>query len=98
LRNLVTNAIEASAAHPSGGQVSLSGSRDGDLLLIEVLDNGPGVTAAKAIKIFEAGESDKPGGMGIGLSICRAIVEAHSGRLWAEPGPHGHFCLTLPVV
>ena len=41
--------------------------------------------------------SGKPGGLGVGLSICRAIVEAHGGKLWAEPGPGGQFFFTLPI-
>jgi signal transduction histidine kinase len=61
-----------------------------------VRDNGKGIEPARLQSLFEPGNSDKPGGMGVGLSICRAIVEAHGGRLWAEPGPNGRFCLTLP--
>jgi signal transduction histidine kinase len=48
-------------------------------------------------KLFESGPSDKPGGMGLGLSICRSIVDARGGRLWAEPGPGGLFRVTLPL-
>jgi signal transduction histidine kinase len=67
------------------------------MLLVEVLDDGPGVRADQCARIFDGVDSDKPGGMGIGLSLCRAIVEAHGGRLWAQAGPRGHFCLALPV-
>lgn len=73
------------------------GSSNDDELLVEVLDNGPGVAAGRAGALFEPAPSDKPGGMGVGLSICRAIVDAHGGHLWAEPGPGGRFCLLLPV-
>lgn len=96
LRNLVANAIEASSANQSAGWMAVRGSRAGDFLLIEVLDDGPGVAIDDSARIFDGVESDKPGGMGIGLSISRAIAEAHGGGLWAEPGPRGHFCLTLP--
>lgn len=98
LRNLVTNAVEASAGQEGARGVTVRGSRIGpDTLLVEVLDTGPGVPAARALQIFDGVESDKPGGMGVGLSICRAIVEAHGGRLWVEAGRQGHFCLTLPA-
>ena len=97
LRNLVANAIEASAARSAAGAVSLKASRSGANLLLEVIDDGPGVPIDEIDSIFDGVESQKPGGMGIGLSICRAIAEAHGGSLWVEPGPHGHFCLTLPV-
>ena len=51
-------------------------------------------------RIFDAFYSTKPGGLGMGLSVCRAIVEAHGGKLWATTGaPHGAtFQLTLPVI
>lgn len=98
LRNLVSNAVEASAPQPGARRVTVRGARIAlDTLLVEVLDTGPGVPAARALQIFDGVESDKPGGMGVGLSICRAIVEAHGGRLWVEPGRHGHFCFTLPA-
>jgi signal transduction histidine kinase len=47
--------------------------------------------------VFESPLSSKPGGMGIGLGISRAIVAAHGGRLWAEPGPGGRFYFSLPI-
>jgi two-component system sensor kinase FixL len=97
LRNLVANAIEASSARSAAGAVSLTASRSGANLLLEVVDDGLGVPVDEIDSIFDGVESQKPGGMGIGLSICRAIAEAHGGSLWAEPGPHGHFCLTLPI-
>jgi two-component system sensor kinase FixL len=62
---------------------------------LSVIDSGPGL--AEGMRPFdEPSASTKAGGMGIGLSICRAIVEAHGGRLWAEPLAAGHFCSTLP--
>jgi signal transduction histidine kinase len=67
------------------------------MLRIEIEDSGSGVDVARLQSLFESGPSDKPGGMGLGLSICRAIVEAHGGTLWVEPGPHGRFGFDLPV-
>lgn len=70
-----------------------------DQVTLAVQDSGPGVDPADLERIFDAFYSTKPGGMGMGLSVCRAIVEAHRGKLWATSGvPHGAvFQLTLPV-
>ena len=63
-------------------------------------DSGPGLAPEVAGRLFEPFVSTKPGGMGVGLSICRTIVEAHSGRIWAEPNPGGGtvFRFTLPAA
>lgn len=100
LRNLVANALEAaSAAPPAQGTawVRLHAALRADDVLLEVRDSGPGLPAEDTEAVFEDRRSAKPGGMGVGLSISRAIVEAHGGRLWAEPGPGGRFLLSLPV-
>lgn len=97
LRNLVVNALDSASARGKGGEVKVRASVDPSELLVEVLDSGGGVTPAQALSVFEPGASTKVGGMGVGLGICRAIVEAHGGRLWAVPGPTGHFCFTLAL-
>lgn len=97
LRNLVANALDAASSGQASRQVRVRAREHKGMLLVEVQDSGGGVTTARLQSLFEAGPSDKPGGMGVGLSICRAIVEAHGGALWAEPGPGGHFCFTLPI-
>jgi signal transduction histidine kinase len=97
VRNLLANALEAAAEGGGPAEVRLRLGERGDALLVEVQDSGPGLTEARLQTLFEPGTSDKPGGMGLGLSICRAIVEAHGGTLWAEAGPSGHFCITLPI-
>ena len=96
LRNLIANAIDAASARHDGRVVVRAGV-DGNQLLVQVQDNGPGVDASRLQTLFEPGSSDKPGGMGLGLSLCRAIVEAHGGRLWAQEGPFGLFRFTLPL-
>lgn len=96
LRNLITNAIDSASADAIGGAVSVIASQFDGYLQIEVQDSGPGIVQSRMQGLFEAGPSDKPGGMGIGLSICRAIVEAHGGKLWAEVAEHGCFRFTLP--
>ena len=95
LRNLVGNALDAAGEGGLPGEVRVRVGASTTELLVEVLDSGPGLTPTRALSVFEPGPSTKPDGMGVGLGICRAIVEAHGGRLWAQPGPRGHFCLTL---
>ena len=96
LRNLLANAIEAAASSRGERRVSL---------LIEpvslgvrgtVADTGSGVAGVDAERIFEPFATNRATGMGMGLSICRAIIEAHGGRIWSEPGPGGLFRFTLP--
>ncbi|MDO9315707.1 MAG: MASE1 domain-containing protein [Burkholderiaceae bacterium] len=97
LRNLVVNALDAATARGGPGNVVVRvGAADSELV-VEVLDSGDGVTPTQALSVFEPGASTKVGGMGVGLGICRAIVEAHGGRLWAQTGPAGHFCFTLAL-
>lgn len=100
LRNLIGNAIDAAAAGPAGSppQVHVRLHGTPQQLRVDVADSGGGPAAERLATLFEPGHSEKPGGMGVGLSIARAIVEAHGGRLWAEPGPTGRFCFTLPVA
>ncbi len=97
LRNLVANALDAATTAMEAGRVAVRAREHGRELLVEVRDNGAGVATTRLDTLFDAGASDKPGGMGVGLSICRAIVEAHGGRLWAEAGTSGCFCLALPL-
>lgn len=97
--NLLKNSLEALAAGPAHDRrVRLRGARDGDCLRISILDNGPGVQLPEA-EIFEPFVTTKAAGLGMGLSISRALVEAHGGRLWLEnPGVAGAcFVLSLPL-
>ena len=66
---------------------------------VQVADTGPGIGPEHLHRIFEAFFSTKTSGMGMGLAICRSIVEAHGGRLWAEGrSPHGSvFTMVLPA-
>lgn len=97
LRNLMVNAIDAATARGEPGEVVVRVGATASELVVEVLDSGSGVTPSQALSVFEPGASTKVGGMGVGLGICRAIVEAHGGRLWAQAGPAGHFCFTLAL-
>lgn len=97
LRNLVANALESAAQAPQASVV-VHAFRDGDTLRVDVADTGPGIEAERLRDIFELPRSGKQEGLGVGLRISRSIVEAHGGKLWAEPGDHGQFAFTLPLA
>jgi PAS domain S-box-containing protein len=84
--NLVMNAVEAMKATSEGARELLISTRKTELdaVLVSVRDSGPGLEAATIERLFEAFYTTKPGGLGMGLSICRSIIEAHGGRLWAS--------------
>jgi PAS domain S-box-containing protein len=100
--NLVVNAIEAMrAVDGRRRQLTIGSAReDANAVRVEVRDSGPGVDSRHADRLFEAFYTTKSNGMGMGLCISRAIIEAHSGRLWVDPnGSHGAaFCFSLPVL
>ena len=91
LLNLTINAIEAMRDFSEEERELLISSRnEPDGVSVEVRDSGPGFAPADLDRVFEAFYSTKPGGLGLGLSICRSIIEAHNGRLWASPNvPRG---------
>jgi C4-dicarboxylate-specific signal transduction histidine kinase len=100
--NLIMNAIEAMSEVREGSRellISTSEVESGGVL-VAVSDSGPGLPPASLARIFEAFYTTKSSGLGMGLSICRSIVEAHGGRLWATPNqPRGAvFCIMLPIV
>jgi len=71
-----------------------------ELLQVSVADTGPGISDEMAEKLFQPFVTTKATGMGMGLSICRGIVEAHGGRLWLEASPGGGavFRFNVPVA
>jgi C4-dicarboxylate-specific signal transduction histidine kinase len=85
LLNLIINAIEAMSAVDEGPRELLisSASNAVDSVLVGVRDSGPGLTPESFGRLFQAFHTTKRDGMGMGLSICRSIVEAHGGRVWA---------------
>jgi C4-dicarboxylate-specific signal transduction histidine kinase len=84
--NLIVNAIEAMSGVDAGARDLLisTGKVEPDGVLVAVRDTGSGLPPATFDRLFEAFYTTKPGGLGMGLSICRSIIEAHGGRLWAE--------------
>ena len=100
--NLVVNGIEAMTASAHRPRVLRVSSRMAgpDDVSIVVGDTGTGLDATKVDHIFNAFFTTKPEGMGMGLSICRSIVKAHGGRLWASSNsPQGSvFQFTLPAA
>ena len=100
--NLVMNGIEAMQSVTDRPRELLIRSRQDEeqLVLVSVTDGGVGISAENADRLFNAFFTTKPSGMGMGLSICRSIMEVHGGRLWASANiPHGAtFQFTLPVI
>jgi signal transduction histidine kinase len=98
--NLILNAVEAmSGSHEGSRQLVISTEEDeANGVRIAVQDWGPGLQPESLDRLFDAFYTTKPNGMGLGLSICRSIIEAHGGRLWAKPNlPQGAvFQFTLP--
>jgi PAS domain S-box-containing protein len=91
LLNLIINAIEAMREVGEEERELLIGTRnEPDGVSVEVRDSGPGFASTALERVFDAFHTTKPGGLGLGLSICRSIIEAHNGRLWASPNaPRG---------
>jgi signal transduction histidine kinase len=97
--NLIVNAAEAMSEAPEGPRhlVISTGRTASDEVVVAVQDSGPGIDPANLAGIFNAFHTTKPDGLGMGLSICRAIIEAHGGQLWATNEPDGAlFRFTLP--
>ena len=83
--NLILNAVEAMGpAHAGERNLLISTERKDTGIRVAVRDSGPGIDRRQLERVFESFYTTKPGGTGMGLSVCRSIVDAHGGRLWAE--------------
>ena len=99
--NLIFNGIDAVSGHASGHRdivisTALASNKFGE---VSVSDSGPGISKENLERVFNPFFTTKDNGMGVGLSLCRTIVEAHNGSIWGENGLAGgavfHFCLPL---
>jgi C4-dicarboxylate-specific signal transduction histidine kinase len=99
--NLIINAVEAmsSVSERSRELLISTGNDPSGGVLVTVRDSGPGLSPESFHRLFDAFYTTKADGIGMGLSICRSIVEAHGGRLWASRGvgPGATFQFTLPL-
>ena len=89
--NLVMNGMEAMATVTGRPRELVIRSRlhEADQILVEVQDGGSGIAPENVDRLFNAFFTTKPHGMGMGLSICRSIVQAHGGRIWISPNAGG---------
>jgi two-component system sensor kinase FixL len=100
LINLFRNALEAMVESPKREIAASSTKASDDTVELSISDTGHGFSEATTANLFETFFTTKETGMGVGLSISRSIIEAHGGRMWAEPNDSGGatFRLTLPIA
>jgi two-component system sensor histidine kinase KdpD len=104
IEQVFVNLLENAARYtPAGTPIEISGVSLGNAVRMDVADSGPGVPPGEEERIFakfHRGAQDRGGGVGLGLTICRGIVMAHGGRIWAENRPEGGavFRFTLPLT
>lgn len=99
LLNLLRNAFEAMDGR-QGRKVFIAAAEEAGRIEISVGDTGPGLDPKIAEKLFQPFQTTKPEGMGVGLSLCRSIVDAHEGKMWSAPveGLGAVFRFTLPMA
>jgi C4-dicarboxylate-specific signal transduction histidine kinase len=99
--NLILNAVEAMSSVEAGArELLISTAQNHTGVRVAVRDSGPGIDPTHLERVFEAFYTTKSSGMGMGLSVCRSIIDAHGGRLWADANePRGAvFQFTLPAA
>mgnify|MGYP003146288759 FL=1 len=100
LMNLLKNALEAmSEVEPGQRIIDIATASRGGVIEVTVSDRGPGVSKTKLTQIFNPFYSSKSNGIGLGLAVCRSIVESHGGRLTVQRNVHGgaSFTFGLPI-
>jgi PAS domain S-box-containing protein len=106
LRQVLHNLVENACKYSTGGEIRVRARQEGPELVVSVSDQGIGIAPNHLERIFERfyqvdGAATRPaGGVGLGLSICKGLVEAHGGRIWAEsrPGVGSTFSFSLPIA
>lgn len=102
LLNLLQNAVDSMVDREDAAAkgITVRTSLEGDSVKVAVRDHGPGLTPDVEARLFETFFTTKPQGLGLGLSICRTIVESHGGRLWAANNEDGGLTMrfTLPII
>ena len=103
IMNLILNAVEAMSSDEKGARelsIRIEQGQAGGGVLVEVRDSGPGIDPGHLERVFEPFYTTKASGVGIGLSICRSIIDGHGGRLWVSANePRGAvFQFTLPAA
>ena len=101
IMNLLVNAVHALAeSRPKRREILVSAERQGeDAAVLRIEDTGPGISDEELARVFEPFFTTKSGGLGMGLAICRRIVEAQGGRIWGESSAGGaRFSFTLPLA
>jgi signal transduction histidine kinase len=99
--NLMRNGLDAmNAQEPERRVLTARSRRDGDSVRVSVEDRGIGIAEEQMARIFTPFYTTKAEGLGIGLNICRSVIEFHNGRLWTEPHPEGGavFHFTVPLA
>ena len=99
LLNLIMNAIEAMTGQPGARSLKIMLTRDDSKASVSICDNGTGIPQGMLYRIFDGFYTTKPQGLGVGLEVCRSIIESHRGAIWAENNPDrgASFHFTLPV-
>ena len=100
LLNLMRNAVEAMETTERRELVVSNEAGEGGMVVVSVADTGSGLSGDVAARLFQPFVTSKPAGMGVGLSICRTIVEAHGGTIaaYANPGGGTVFRFTIPAA
>jgi len=97
LLNLVLNGADAMEGAKTPRTLCVRTHATGKGARVEVMDHGRGIAPEIRHTMFEPFETTKPNGMGMGLAVCRTIIEAHGGHVWAEDRPEGGTCVAFEI-
>ncbi|MDD1453285.1 ATP-binding protein [Sphingomonas sp. H160509] len=97
--NLLLNAAQAMAGKDCAKEITVSFRSDGQNIRVDVIDEGPGISATQLERVFDPFYTTRDGGIGMGLAICRNCIDAQGGNIWATSNHSGGatFHFTLPI-